>query len=60
MVNKILIGELISETEKSFTFITDNGKKRVWKRTISRLIDISNITIANTQFFIEKIEGALV
>lgn len=60
MVNKITIGYLTGVTDKSLIFRTDNGMKYIRKETISQLIDISNISFVHTQFFIEKIEGALV
>lgn len=60
MVNKIIIGELTAETDKSFIFNTDTGKKRIWKKTISKLIDVSNLISYNERFLIEKIEGALI
>jgi hypothetical protein len=59
LVNKITIGELIAEKEKSLIFKTDLGNKRLHKRTISKLIDITNIISVNEQFLIERIEGAL-
>lgn len=60
MVNKITIGTLVADTGKTLTFETDLGKKRIRKRTITEMIDISNVCFAHTQFLIEKIEGALV
>lgn len=59
-VNKIIIGQLSKVTDKSLIFKTDHGIKRIWKSTISKLIDISGISIAQTQLFIDRIEGALV
>ena len=58
-VNRI-IGELTGEKEKSLIFKTCNGNKRVQKRTISKLINITNVVSMNEQFLIERIEGALV
>ena len=60
LVNKITIGTLESETNKSLIFKTDLGNKRIAKRTISKLIDVSCITMINELFLIERIEGALV
>lgn len=59
-VNKIIIGTLKTETDKSLIFETDKGNKRVLKRTISRLIDVSAIMNLNTQFFIDRIEAVLI
>ena len=59
-VNRIIIGELTGEKEKSLIFETCNGNKRVQKRTISKLINITNVVSMNEQFLIERIEGALV
>ena len=59
-VNKITIGTLVGDTGKTLKFQTDNGFKRINKRTIAKLINISAIMNVNTQFFIERIEGALV
>lgn len=59
-VNKIIIGTLKTETGKSLIFETDKGDKRVLKRTISRLIDVSAIMNLNTQFFIDRIEAVLI
>ena len=60
LVNKIVIGELIGETEKSLKFKTELGNKRISKRTVSKLINVTNIASMNEQFLIERIEGALV
>ena len=60
LVNKIVIGELIGETEKSLKFKTELGNKRISKRTVSKLINVTNIVSMNEQFLIERIEGALV
>lgn len=60
-VNKIIIGELLKDTGKSLVFMTNGGiKRRVSKRTISELTDISRVDIVQTQLFINKIEDALV
>ena len=59
-VNKIIIGTLKTETDKSLIFETDKGNKRVLKRTISKLIDVSAIMNINTQFFIDRIEAVLI
>ena len=59
LINKITIGTLIAETAKSLVFKTDGGNKRISKRTISKMINISCITMVNEQFLIERIEGAL-
>lgn len=58
-VNKITVGELIAEKEKSLIFETELGTKRIHKRTISALINITSIISINEQFLIERIEGAL-
>jgi hypothetical protein len=60
MINKITIGYLAGVTNKSLIFKTDNGMKYIRKETISQLIDISNVSFVHTQFFIDKIEGALI
>lgn len=60
MVNKITIGTLVADTGKTLVFSTELGAKRIRKRTIAKMLDISNVSIAQTQFFIDKIEGALV
>ena len=60
LVNKIVIGELIGETEKSLKFKTELGNKRISKRTVSKLINVTNMVSMNEQFLIERIEGALV
>ena len=60
MVNKITIGELVRDTGKSFIFVTDNGDKRIRKRTISKMIDVSAVMSLNEQFLIDRIEAALV
>lgn len=60
-VNKIIIGELLKDTGKSLVFMANGGvKRRVSKRTISELTDISRVDIVQTQLFINKIEDALV
>ena len=59
-VNKITIGTLTSVTAKCYNFSTDLGTKRIRKTNINKMIDISNVCFAHTQFFIDKIEGALI
>ena len=60
MVNKITIGELVADTGKTLMFKADTGIKRIRKHTIAKMINLSCITMANEQFLIERIEGALV
>ena len=59
-VNKIVIGELVKDTDKCLHFSTDNGVKSIWKHTITRLINITNIVSMNEQFLIDRIERSLV
>ena len=58
-INRIVIGTLVRETSKSLIFETSAGVKRLWKKVIIKLIDISNISFVHTQFFIDRIEDAL-
>ena len=59
LVNKITIGDCKADTDKSLIFETIHGRKRISKRTISKLINITNIASCNEMFLIERIEGAL-
>ena len=60
MINKIIIGTCKRDTGVSLIFKTDTGIKRIRKRTISKIIDVSNVASLNEQFLIDKIEAALV
>jgi RNase P/RNase MRP subunit p29 len=60
IVNRIEIGEVIAETKAYLLLKTLTTKRYVKKSLIIRLIDISSIYNLNTQFFIDKIEGALI
>lgn len=59
LVNKITVGELARDTGKSLVFNTANGERRIAKRTISDMIDITFISVIQTQFYMNRIEDAL-
>lgn len=58
-INKITMGTLVKVTDKCYNFVTDTGKKRIRKTNICKMIDVSLISIAQTQFLLDRIEGAL-
>lgn len=60
IVNRIEIGEVIAETKAYLLLKTLTTKRYVKKSLIVCLIDVSGIDNFNTQFFIDKIEGALI
>lgn len=60
IVNRIEIGEVMAETKAYLLLKTLTTKRYVKKGLIVRLIDVSGIDNLNTQFFIDKIEGALI
>lgn len=60
IVNRIEIGEVIAETKAYLLLKTLTTKRYIKKGLIVRLIDISSIDSLNTQFFIDKLEGALI
>ena len=57
IITRIEIGRLKHVTRD---YIILHNNKRIKKSLIKKLIDISNISIANTQFFIDKMEDALI
>ena len=59
-VNKITIGRMSADTGKTLVFSTEAGIKRIRKRTITKMIDISGVSIAQTQFLIDCIKAVLV
>ena len=58
-INRIVIGTLVRETAKSLIFETGTGIKRLRKKVVIKLIDISTVSFVHTQFFIDRIEDAL-
>lgn len=59
-VNKITIGKLVKDTGATLMFETDTGIKRIRKRTIKKLLDITFVSVTHTQFLLDKMEAALV
>ena len=57
IINRIEIGRLKHVTRD---YIILHNNKRIKKSLIKKVIDISNISIANTQFFIDRMEDALI
>jgi hypothetical protein len=57
-VHKIIIGMLIGETDKCLIFRTDDSDKRVWKRTILNLIDVTRYHSAD--LLVNSLENSLI
>ena len=57
IINRIEIGRLKRITKD---YLVLEGGKRVKKSLIKKAIDISNISFVHTQFFIDRMEDALV
>lgn len=60
IVNRIEIGRIVGETKAFLLLQTDKTKRYIKKNLIVKMIDISSISVTHTQFFIEKMEAALI
>lgn len=60
IVNRIEIGTVIGETKLYLLLQTAKTKRYIKKALIAKLIDISCISIMHTQFFIDRLEDALI
>jgi hypothetical protein len=58
-INRIEIGKIIAETNKYLVLQLDNSKRYLRKSLIAGMIDITNISIVHTQYFVDGIKGLL-